>query len=68
MENNLISDNVIEHSRIPLFEEKKFEPAIYTPEQIKILLEYAESTNSDVCLYFYSWKCLPVQEKVNYWD
>lgn len=53
MENNLISDNVIEHSRIPLFEEKKFEPIIYTPEQIKNLLEYAESTNSDVCLFLF---------------
>ena len=53
VENDLIRDNVIEHSRLPIFEDKAFTPTIYTAEQIKTLLEYAELTNSKVSLFLF---------------
>ena len=53
VENDLILNNVIDHSRLPLFETKNFEPTIYTAEQIKTLLEYAEQTNSKATLFLF---------------
>ena len=53
VENDMIHDNVVEHSRLPLFEEKTFVPTIYDTEQIKTLLEYAEKTESKMCLFLY---------------
>lgn len=53
VENELIQKNVIEYSRLPLFEEKTFTPTIYTAEQLKVLLEYAESTNSKAKLFLF---------------
>ena len=53
VENDMIHDNVVEHSRLPLFEEKTFVPTIYDTEQIKTLLEYAERTESKMCLFLY---------------
>lgn len=53
VENDMLYDNVIEHSRMPIFENKEFSPTVYTAQQIKVLLQYAEQTNSDVCLFLF---------------
>lgn len=53
VENDLIYDNVIERSRLPIFNDAVFEPTIYTAEQIKTLLSYAEETKSKACLFLY---------------
>ena len=53
VENDLIHDNIIDYSRLPIFEEKAFTPTIYTAEQIKTLLEYAEKTNSKATLFLF---------------
>lgn len=53
VENGLIADNVIRYSRLPIFEDKSYEPTIYTPEQIKNLLSYARDTKSKACLFLH---------------
>ncbi|MCH5185657.1 MAG: site-specific integrase [Oscillospiraceae bacterium] len=53
LENDLIKYNFIERSRMPMYEPKKFEPTIYTAEQIKTLLTYAEETKSKMCLFLF---------------
>lgn len=53
LENDLVKYNLIDRSRMPLFEQQKFEPVIYTAEQIKTLLSYAEESKSDMCLFLY---------------
>ncbi len=53
VENDLIHDNIVERSRLPIFEDKAHTPTIYTTEQIKTLLEYAESTNSKATLFLF---------------
>ena len=53
VENDLVYDNVVERSRLPLFEKKTFVPTIYNAEQIKTLLEYAEQTQSKACLFLF---------------
>ena len=53
VENDMIHSNVVEHSRLPLFEEKAFVPTIYNSDQIKVLLEHAENTKSKMCLFLY---------------
>lgn len=53
VENDLVYDNVVERSRLPLFEKKTFAPVIYNAEQIKKLLEYAEQTQSKACLFLF---------------
>lgn len=53
VENDLIYDNVVERSRLPIFNDKTFTPTIYTAEQIKTLLTYAEQTQSKACLFLF---------------
>lgn len=54
VENDMVRDNVIERSRIPIFDDsEKFEPTVYTIEQIKTLLKYADSTDSKAKLFLY---------------
>lgn len=53
VENDLIKTNYIDNSRLPIFESKPFERTIYTAEQIKILLNYAEETKSKACLFLF---------------
>ena len=53
VENDLVYDNVVERSRLPIFEKKAFIPTIYNAEQIKTLLEYAEQTQSKACLFLF---------------
>lgn len=53
VENDLMNENVIERSRLPIFDDVTFTPQIYTTEQIKTLLEYAEETKSNVCLFLF---------------
>lgn len=54
-ENSYLDSNIVENSRLPIFEEveNEFEPVIYEKEQIKQLLDYAEETNSKVCTFLY---------------
>lgn len=51
MENDIIAHNVVNNSRMPLFEFKQSVHNIYTPEQLKQLLEYAEKTDSSMQLF-----------------
>ena len=53
VENELLYDNVIERSRMPIFDKQVFAPIIYTSEQIKTLLSYAEETKSKACLFLF---------------
>lgn len=56
LENEMVEYNYIERSRLPHFEEneeEEFEPVVYTKEQLKTLLTYAEQTNSKACLFLY---------------
>ncbi len=53
VENELINNNIIERSRFPVFENTVFTPTIYTAEQMKALLEYAEKVKSNVCLFLF---------------
>lgn len=53
VENDLIYDNVIERSRLPIFDDVEFTPTVYTAEQIKTLLAYAGQTNNKACLFLY---------------
>lgn len=53
LENDMINYNFIERSRMPIFETKEFTPTIYSAEQIKTLLSYAEQTKSKACLFLY---------------
>ncbi len=53
LENDMINYNFIERSRMPIFETKEFTPTIYSAEQIKTLLSYAEQTKSKACLFLH---------------
>lgn len=53
VKNELTAENVINKSCLPIFEEEKYEPTIYTAEQMRALLEYAEKTESDLKLFLY---------------
>ena len=53
VENDLVYDNTVERSRLPMFDTQKFVPTIYSTEQIKLLLSYAEETKSKACLFLY---------------
>ena len=54
VENELIDDNVVERSRIPVFENQdEFVPVVYDVEKIKALLDYAEETKSKACLFLF---------------
>lgn len=53
VENDLMYDNVIERSRLPIFEAKEFKPTVYNAEQIRTLLNYAEQTKSKACLFLF---------------
>ncbi|MCD8049932.1 MAG: site-specific integrase [Clostridia bacterium] len=51
VENDLMKSNVIEHSRLPIFDDEQTERVIYTPQQLKTLLTCAEQTNSSATLF-----------------
>lgn len=53
VENELIYDNVIERSRMPVFDKQEFTPTIYTVDQVRTLLSYAEKTQSKACLFLF---------------
>lgn len=53
LENDLIEYNYIERSRLPLFDEHRFTPTVYTAEQIRTLLDFAEKTSSAVSLFLF---------------
>lgn len=50
-ENDLIKSNVVENSRLPLFDNEEFEAVTYSPEQIKTLLDVAKTYNTSICLF-----------------
>jgi hypothetical protein len=53
IDNDLMNENIVDKSRLPIFEEKKFEPMVYNTEQIKTLLDYAQRTQSNACLFLF---------------
>ena len=58
VENDMLNDNPVSHSRLPLFEnEEKFEPVIYTPEELKKLLKYSEESRSKAALFLHLLVC-----------
>lgn len=51
VKNELMEDNVITKSSLPLFNDEEFEPTIYNAEQIRRLLDYAAKTEDDLELF-----------------
>lgn len=53
-ENDVLPYNPVERAHLPVYSDlDDFEPVIYTPAQMKKLLDYAEETNSNACLFLY---------------
>ena len=54
VENDMIKDNPVSHSRLPMFDTaEKFTPTIYSAEDLKQLLAYATQTKSKATLFLY---------------
>lgn len=54
VENDMIKDNPVSHSRLPLFDtQKKFVPTIYNTSDLRQLLEYSSQTKSKATLFLY---------------
>ena len=58
LENELIEYNYIQRSRLPVFEKvDEFEPVVYSSEQLRYLLEYAQKENSKALLFLFLEAC-----------